>query len=216
MCVLFVRSHIWYPIRCVCSLQFLNVSVYMHEQNICVCWNCVSGGRACVCVGGECTGREPVNKSVWGLGVWGWNMVPRMWSNVKNSATPGNNKSPDVASPQNKYTPLYKSSIWTMSRNKDAPDTSPKHTLTQKPCLFTHLFICLFVWIRNCLWEGLASLFVNFFMRLFLSNPLSLPACSGGQAGWICGSAILTNDQSCRIKWFNFSCDNLKVSPHQI
>lgn len=93
-------------------------------------------------------------------------MVPGMWSNVKNSATPGNNKSPDVASPQNKYTPLCKSSIWTMSRRKDAPDTSPAHPLTHTMAsvhassagptqlyLFTRLFICLFVELNEkCLW----------------------------------------------------------------
>lgn len=104
-----------------------------------------------------CTGREPVNKPVWGLGVWGWNMVPGMWSNVKNSATPGNNKSPDVTSPQNKYTPPYKSSIWTMSRRKDAPNTSPTHPNTHKhvrtysqrqshTAVFIYTFIYLFVW----------------------------------------------------------------------
>lgn len=93
-------------------------------------------------------------------------MVPGMWSNVKNSATPGNNKSPDVALPQNKYTPLCKSSIWTMSRRKDAPDTSPAHPLTHTMVsvhassagptqlyLFTRLFICLFVELNEkCLW----------------------------------------------------------------
>lgn len=93
-------------------------------------------------------------------------MVPGMWSNVKNSATPGNNKSPGVASPQNKYTPLCKSSIWTMSRRKDAPDTSPAHPLTHTTApahasstgptqlyLFTRLFICLFVELNEkCLW----------------------------------------------------------------
>lgn len=119
-------------------------------MSICVC----SGIYACVVRGWMCTGREPVNKSVWGLGVWGWNMVPGMWSNVKNSATPGNNKSPDVASPQNKYTPPYKSSIWAMSRNKDAPNTSRTHPST---CVHTshtaaravYTFICLFVcWIK--------------------------------------------------------------------
>lgn len=114
--------------------------------------------HACVGRGYICTGREPVNKSVWGLGVWGWNMVPGMWSNVKNSATPGNNKSPDVASPQNKYTPPYKSSIWTMSRNKDAPNTSPTHpnththihTCSQHPSHTAALFIYTLIYLFVC------------------------------------------------------------------
>lgn len=143
--------------RCVCGLRLL-LAVCMHGLRVRshMCWKW----------GYICTGREPVNKSVWGLGVWGWNMVPGMWSNVKNSATPGNNKSPGVASPQNKYTPLCKSSIWTMSRHKDAPDTSPAHPLTHTTAsahassagptqlyLFTRLFICLFVELNEkCLW----------------------------------------------------------------
>ena len=133
---------LWFSVfECIC------LYAWVYEcTRVTVCVRVLEGGV-------YVQGRELVNKSVWGLGVWGWNMVPAMWSNVKNSATPGNNKSPNVASPQNKYTPLYKSSIWTMSRNKDAPNTSPTHmhthAYTQHPshtaAMFIYTFISLFL-----------------------------------------------------------------------
>lgn len=165
---------------------------------ICVC----SSMYACVGRGYICTGREPVNKSVWGLGVWGWNMVPGMWSNVKNSATPGNNKSPDVASPQNKYTPPYKSSIWTVSRRKDAPNTSPTHPNTHKhvrthtqrqshTAVFVYTFIYLFVELNeSCLW-GIGKYIYCFLFCLWMKHdphpphtPLKSCLCLNGRFGW--------------------------------
>lgn len=177
-------SYIWYQIRCVCGFQCLSrfgvCSIY---ARVCVCVCVCSSKYACVGGGCICTGREPVNKSVWGLWVWGWNMVPGMWSNVKNSATPGNNKSPDVPSPQNKYTPLYKSSIWTMSCNKDAPNTSlthtHAHTYTQHSShtaamfiyTFIYLFVCFFELNGNCLC-GIENVFIVFCeWKVFLPSP---------------------------------------------
>lgn len=155
------KDYCWICPQNVCVRTFYfwgkGVFVVLTCSTQCACMGLRVCSHMCWEWGYICTGREPVNKSVWGLGVWGWNMVPGMWSNVKNSATPGNNKSPDVASPQNKYTPLCKSSIWTMSRRKDASDTSPAHPLTHTMAsvhtsstgptqlyLFTlYLFVCL-------------------------------------------------------------------------
>lgn len=192
---------------CVCSYMWCSANtvdaVYAWVYVSVAMYACL--GRGCIC-----TGRESVNKSVWGLGVWGWNMVPGMWSNVKNSATPGNNKSPDVATPQNKYTPLYKSSIWTMSRNKDAPNTSPTHTHTSNSHTYlrTHLFVCWIKWSLPV--DGWKVLFFFFFCEWdnFFSRALFKSGClrvimgahfwGGVEAGGVSG--VLSNDRSQGIK----------------